>query len=245
MKIFTTTFLLALLSVAAFSQNLTVGIKGGSSTTTMKGEHQFSNSDYYDNPQTSSITLSEYVNYKLSSYLSLQAEVSFQKKGFGYKTKPNLEDYAANGSAEFGYLQIPILLQFSYGSKLKVYANGGPSINILVSDGYYTYSSYSGWSPIQIVDEIQNIKSDFSKITLGIIGSTGLSYDITPTIGIMGEFRVGYDLTKSSKNRDVELMASTTNLPENYNSYHSPISLNDTHFLSYSVQGGVYFRLGK
>jgi hypothetical protein len=248
MKIFTTTFLFALLSVTAFSQNLTVGIKGGTSTTTFKGEYQFSNSDIYDNPKTSSITLSEYVNYKLSSYLSVQAEVCFQKKGFKYQS--NIANYADRGSAEFGYLQIPILLQFCYGNKLKVFANGGPSINFLISDGeykhFYTpYSHYYTLVAIQPIEKIENIKSDFNKIILGVIGSAGLSYDITPTIGILGEFRVGYDLTKSSKNKIAELIELNNSLPESYNSYHSPVSLNDTHFLSYSVQGGVYFRLGK
>ena len=50
-----------------------------------------------------------------------------------------------------------------------------------------------------------NIKSDFNKVTLGLVGSAGVSYDITSTIGILGEFRVGYDLTKSSKNKNIAI----------------------------------------
>lgn len=234
MKLFFSIVLLTLLSVAATAQNLTLGVKAGSSTTSFRGDYTYSTSDLYDNSKTRSLVLTEYVSYKLSSYLSVQAELSYQKKGFKYKTKDNIADYGADGKAEFGYLQIPLLLQFSYGGKLKVFANGGPSINLLVSDGYHTYSRYSGWSPIQIVGEIENIKSDFNKVTLGVVGSAGLSYDITSTIGILGEFRIGYDLTKSSKN------INRVSIPEDV-----PLNFNDTHFLNYTVQGGVYFRLNK
>ena len=234
--------LIAVSSVAT-AQSLTVGVKAGSSTTTFRGDYSYSASNMYDNSKTNSLVLTEYVNYKLTSMLSVQAELSYQKKGFEYKTKRTVVDYAANGRAEFGYIQIPILLQISYGNKLKAFANGGASINLLVSDGYYTYSSYSGWSPNQVENEIENIKSDFNKVTLGIVGSAGISYDITSSIGILGEFRVGYDLTKSAKNKSITL--TDIDVAQTDNSYVQPIIYNDTHFVSYTIQGGVYFRLSK
>ena len=174
MKLFFSTFMLIAVSSVATAQSLTVGIKAGSSTTTFRGDYSYS-ANMYDNSKTNSLVLTEYLNYKLTSMLSVQAELSYQKKGFEYKTKRTVVDYAANGRAEFGYIQIPILLQISYGNKLKAFANGGASINLLVSDGYYTYSSYSGWSPNQVENEIENIKSDFNKVTLGIVGSAGIS----------------------------------------------------------------------
>lgn len=234
--------LIAVSSVAT-AQSLTVGVKAGSSTTTFRGDYSYSASNMYDNSKTNSLVLTEYLNYKLTSMLSVQAELSYQKKGFEYKTKRTVVDYAANGRAEFGYIQIPILLQISYGNKLKAFANGGASINLLVSDGYYTYSSYSGWSPNQVENEIENIKSDFNKVTLGIVGSVGISYDITSSIGILGEFRVGYDLTKSAKNKSITL--TDIDVAQTDNSYVPPIIYNDTHFVSYTIQGGVYFRLSK
>jgi len=234
--------LIAVSSVAT-AQSLTVGVKAGSSTTTFRGDYSYSASNMYDNSKTNSLVLTEYLNYKLTSMLSVQAELSYQKKGFEYKTKRTVVDYAANGRAEFGYIQIPILLQISYGNKLKAFANGGASINLLVSDGYYTYSSYSGWSPNQVENEIENIKSDFNKVTLGIVGSAGISYDITSSIGILGEFRVGYDLTKSAKNKSITL--TDIDVAQTDNSYVQPIIYNDTHFVSYTIQGGVYFRLSK
>lgn len=234
--------LIAVSSVAT-AQSLTVGVKAGSSTTTFRGDYSYSASNMYDNSKTNSLVLTEYLNYKLTSMLSVQAELSYQKKGFEYKTKRTVVDYAANGRAEFGYIQIPILLQISYGNKLKAFANGGASINLLVSDGYYTYSSYSGWSPNQVENEIENIKSDFNKVTLGIVGSAGISYDITSSIGILGEFRVGYDLTKSAKNKSITL--TDIDVAQTDNSYVPPIIYNDTHFVSYTIQGGVYFRLSK
>ena len=243
MKLFFSTFMLIAVSSVAIAQNLTLGVKAGSSTTTFRGDYSYSASNMYDNSKTNSLVLTEYVNYKLTSMLSVQAEVSYQKKGFEYKTKRTVVDYAANGRAEFGYIQIPILLQISYGNKLKAFANGGASINLLVSDGYYTYSSYSGWSPNQVENEIENIKSDFNKVTLGIVGSAGISYDITSSIGILGEFRVGYDLTKSAKNKSITL--TDIDVAQTDNSYVQPIIYNDTHFVSYTIQGGVYFRLSK
>jgi hypothetical protein len=238
MKLFFSTVLLTVLSVAATAQNLTLGVKAGSSTTTFKGDYTYSNSSIYDNPKTSSFVLTEYLNYKLTSMLSVQAELSYQKKGFEYKTKKTVVDYTANGKAEFGYLQIPILVQFSYGDKLKVFANGGPSINILVSDGYYNFRSTQGAVINSYVtprfNGVTNIKSDFNKVTLGLVGSAGLSYDITSCIGVLGEFRVGYDLSKSSKN------INRISIPEEV-----PLDFNDTHFLSYTIQGGIYFRLGQ
>lgn len=242
MKLFFSTFMLIAVSSVATAQSLTVGVKAGSSTTTFRGDYSYS-ANMYDNSKTNSLVLTEYLNYKLTSMLSVQAELSYQKKGFEYKTKRTVVDYAANGRAEFGYIQIPILLQISYGNKLKAFANGGASINLLVSDGYYTYSSYSGWSPNQVENEIENIKSDFNKVTLGIVGSAGISYDITSSIGILGEFRVGYDLTKSAKNKSITL--TDIDVAQTDNSYVQPIIYNDTHFVSYTIQGGVYFRLSK
>ena len=235
--------MLIAVSFVATAQSLTVGVKAGSSTTTFRGDYSYSASNMYDNSKTNSLVLTEYLNYKLTSMLSVQAELSYQKKGFEYKTKRTVVDYAANGRAEFGYIQIPILLQISYGNKLKAFANGGASINLLVSDGYYTYSSYSGWSPNQVENEIENIKSDFNKVTLGIVGSAGISYDITSSIGILGEFRVGYDLTKSAKNKSITL--TDIDVAQTDNSYVQPIIYNDAHFVSYTIQGGVYFRLSK
>ena len=242
MKLFFSTFMLIAVSSVATAQNLTLGVKAGSSTTSFRGDYSYS-ANMYDNSKTNSLVLTEYLNYKLTSMLSVQAELSYQKKGFEYKTKRTVVDYAANGRAEFGYIQIPILLQISYGNKLKAFANGGASINLLVSDGYYTYSSYSGWSPNQVENEIENIKSDFNKVTLGIVGSAGISYDITSSIGILGEFRVGYDLTKSAKNKSITL--TDIDVAQTDNSYIPPIIYNDTHFFSYTIQGGVYFRLSK
>lgn len=234
MKLFFSTFMLIAVSFVATAQSLTVGVKAGSSTTTFRGDYSYSASNMYDNSKTNSLVLTEYLNYKLTSMLSVQAELSYQKKGFEYKTKRTVVDYAANGKAEFGYLQIPILLQCSYGGKLKVYANGGASINVLVSDGYYSYKSNQGELMNSIVPWVYSnttsIKSDFNKVTLGVVGSAGVSYDITSSIGVLGEFRMGYDLTKSSKNINPE---------------SQPLNYNDTHFLSYTVQGGVYFRLCK
>ena len=242
MKLFFSTFMLIAVSSVAAAQSLTVGVKAGSSTTTFRGDYSYS-ANMYDNSKTNSLVLTDYLNYKLTSMLSVQTELSYQKKGFEYKTKRTVVDYAANGRAEFGYIQIPILLQISYGNKLKAFANGGASINLLVSDGYYTYSSYSGWSPNQVENEIENIKSDFNKVTLGIVGSAGISYDITSSIGILGEFRVGYDLTKSAKNKSITL--TDIDVAQTDNSYVQPIIYNDTHFVSYTIQGGVYFRLSK
>ena len=238
--------LIAVSSVAT-AQSLTVGIKAGSSTTTFRGDYSYS-ANMYDNSKTNSLVLTEYLNYKLTSMLSVQAELSYQKKGFEYKTKRTVFDYAANGRAEFGYLQIPILLQISYGNKLKAFANGGASINLLVSDGMHEHSSSTLMYPIigpvytQHIERIENIKSDFNKVTLGIVGSAGISYDITSSIGILGEFRVGYDLTKSAKNKEKLTIYTLLPLPPGT---PEPLYYKNTHFLSYTVQGGVYFRLSK
>ena len=246
MKLFFSTFMLIAVSSVATAQNLTLGVKAGSSTTTFRGDYSYS-ANMYDNSKTNSLVLTEYLNYKLSSYLSVQAELSYQKKGFEYKTKNTIVDYAEFGNVEFGYLQIPLLLQFSYGGKLKVFSNGGPSVNILVSDGYFHLKSNNselsnsvGYVPLDVT---RNIKSDFNKVTLGIVGSAGISYDITSSIGILGEFRVGYDLTKSAKNKSITL--TDIDVAQTDNSYVPPIIYNDTHFVSYTIQGGVYFRLSK
>ena len=246
MKLFFSTFMLIAVSSVATAQSLTVGVKAGSSTTTFRGDYSYSASNMYDNSKTNSLVLTEYLNYKLTSMLSVQAELSYQKKGFEYKTKRTVVDYAEFGNVEFGYLQIPLLLQFSYGGKLKVFSNGGPSVNILVSDGYFHLKSNNselsnsvGYVPLDVT---RNIKSDFNKVTLGLVGSAGVSYDITSTIGILGEFRIGYDLTKSAKNKEKLTIYTFLPLPPGT---PEPLYYKNTHFLSYTVQGGVYFKLSK
>lgn len=243
MKLFFSMFMLTMLSVAASAQSLTLGVKAGGSFSQLKGDYSYQGSRYLDNPPVSSFTFGGFANYSLTSFLSVQAEVSYLKQGFKFETAEGIAGGYTNGKATFNYLQIPILAQISYGNKVKLFANAGLSANFLVSGGSFSY--YVGvlqYPPVNNNYHL-NIKSDFNKVTLGVVGSAGVSYDITSTIGILGEFRVGYDLTKSSKNKNIAI--TDIDLPPTDNSYQAPYYFNDTHFLNYTIQGGVYFRLSK
>jgi hypothetical protein len=243
MKLFFSMFMLIALSVAATAQNLTLGVKGGGSFSQLKGDYTYQSSSYLDTPPVSSLTFGGFANYSLTSFLSVQTEINYLKQGFKFETAEGIVGGYTNGKATFNYLQIPILAQISYGSSLKLFANAGLSANFLISGGSFSYHVGGTQYPPVNNNYHLNIKSDFNKVTLGLVGSAGVSYDITSTIGILGEFRVGYDLTKSSKNKNIAI--TDIDLPSTDNSYISPVTYNDTHFLSYTVQGGVYFRFGK
>lgn len=243
MKLFFSMFTLTALTVAATAQNLTLGVKGGGSFSQLKGDYTYQSSSYLNNPPVSSFTYGGFANYRLTSFLSVQTEINYLTQGFKFETQEGIIGGNTNGKATFNYIQIPILAQISYSSKVKLFANAGLSANFLISGGSFSYHVWGSQYPPVNNDYHLNIKSDFNKVTLGFVGSAGVSYDITPTIGILGEFRVGYDLTKSAKNKSIAI--TDIDLPSTDNSYISTVTYNDTHFLNYTIQGGVYFRLRK
>lgn len=191
--------LILLLSLYFFSsgygQEVYLGIKIGSNSSKLLGgdseinEHNFLTSPDYG----------VFIDYGISKRFSLQAELNLTPKNFSYSSK-ELLGASWSGKASFDYLSFGLLPKYSFGKKLKIFANAGPVINILVGGGNYNFSTWGSHKPSVTNTGSQNIKSGFNKITFGVLAGVGMSYNITSNFSLLGELRSSYDLSKSVKN---------------------------------------------
>jgi hypothetical protein len=245
-KVLFATICLTALAASSFGQRFTAGFKAGVSSTTFGGDYTFKESSTMDNSNINEPTVGIFGSYKLTSFFSIQAEASYLTKGFDYQTKGSVNELvnalpqyynSYSGSMKLSYLEVPILAKFEIGNTLKLFANAGPSMNIVLGKGdcnHKTTSNSSG--TLTTVEKTLNLKSSFNKVVLGAIASVGVSYDITPRIGCLAECRISYDLTRSIPNKLIVDNPNMVDVPT------YSIEFRNFHFTSYAVQGGLYYK---
>ena len=221
-------------AVTSYSQNLTIGVRIGDNQSKLTGDYGLEG-EFTDYVSVNNFHYGIFLNYYLNNNLSIQPEINYKIKGFEYHTKEGIDGGSYNGNADFNYLEIPVLINYSYGNKFKIFANCGPSINILISGGEYNYQTWSSHMPGGVTNYYsRNIKSDFHALTLGINGGVGIKYKIFSNVELFSEFQVSYDITDTTEKNEV--------IDENTGRvwyYNNP------RYLDLSIDFGISYRLGK
>ena len=134
----------------------------------------------------------------LHNHVSLVVEPMFIKKGGAVIDGPT--HYEFNRS----YLELPVLLKVSMGSRLRPYIIGGPTM------GYLLSSKVGGWSGSDDLDG--DLGSVTRKFEFGLTFGGGFSYATSfGTIFIESRYSLG--LTNTSKGGTCEINVGSTTAP--------------------------------
>ncbi len=225
--------LLLCLSNLGYSQNLSLGLKIGGNVSKLEHYEIKNLNSFIDYVAVNNFNYGLFINYCIKNNFSFQSEINYKSKGFEYNTKQDLVGLGASGKANVDYIEIPLLVKYCYGNKFKGFINTGTSINLLIGGGEYNYHRYHDAIPASY-DYSRNLKSDFNKMTIGIVGSIGLSYCISQNIDLLAEFRYSYDLSNSADNH--AYVDSNTQDAWYYN---------NSRFIDKSVNFGIAYKFGK
>jgi hypothetical protein len=146
------------------------------------------------------------LNFKLARLLSLQPEINFSPQGgkrngiqqvpsdaiSGISFPPGINLYANfKNTTILNYLEVPVLLKFTLGHKLKYYACFGPHIAFLVeaktktSGSSLLYLDAAGTFPLKLnenqlppvsFNNTTDIKESIKTVNAGMQGGLGLQY---------------------------------------------------------------------
>lgn len=213
-----------------------IGVKGGINMSNLDGSHA-----KCDLPLSkSSFSTSFFVAVKIFPSAYFQPEINFTQQGgnqTGMQQVPhkimNIMDLNdVNLYADFrnvtaiNYVEIPLLVKFILGRKLKYYACFGPYIAFLyqatlqTSGNSYLYLNRQGTlpfiqkeSPYPSVSlyHIVNIKEDIKQINAGVQGSLGLQYPLGPG-NVMLEYRTNIGITNIQSHPQTDGKNQTSSL---------------------------------
>jgi len=231
-KKITGVILLYCLAIVGHSQNLTMGLKIGSNTSKLVNFQIKSLDPIIDYLPTNNFNYGIFFNYNFKNKFSIQPEINYILKGIEYNMNPDIVGGGASGKAKMEYLEIPILVKYNYGDKFKGFINMGTSINLIIDGGNYNYHRFNDAIP-ESYEYYRNIKSDFNKFTIGIVGGVGLSYCILKSIELSVEFRYNYLLSNSANNN--EYIDPNTGDVWNYD---------QSHFIDKSLNFGIAYKFG-
>ena len=160
MKKFIFFFLFSFSAVAASSQIL-YGVKGGFNAATFTG-NDVSSPKFHP-----SFHIGGYINFLIKEKITLQPEVLFSGKGAGF----------TGGSYRFGYINIPVLLQYNDPSGFFIEA--GPQAGILIS----AKQKFSGQAAFDVKDIVKS--TDYS-----LVG--GIGYKMVRGFGVAARYDFGF-----------------------------------------------------
>lgn len=199
--------LLAFITISffSFSQDISFGVRGGVTSTGMRGDavNNLQNMlDYTGDMITTSDRKGFYAgavaNIPLGPGFSVEPGVYYSQKGYTLNGELNvkgLEFLGANAQArlESQYLDIPVLLKANVGG-LQLFA--GPQVSYLLKSNLRTTAGVLGFN---LLDRKMDATEQFNKIDAGITG--GLGYQFAN--GLLINASYDYGLTKVDSDRNV------------------------------------------
>ncbi len=196
----------SLIQVKVYSQQITIGVKGGLSIPELKGGGTPQSEGYSSRLAPN---FGAYINYELNNYWSLQSEILFSGQGGkrnGLQPIDNLPDIPvppnttlyANFDNEtiINYLEIPVLISYTLSgsnSGLSEYIDVGPYLGVLLNAKTKTsgnskiYLDKDGSIPLTIngyelpgqnFDSETSTTSDIKSINIGISGGIGINLNL-------------------------------------------------------------------
>lgn len=169
------------------SQNIRIGIEGGPSISSIRG-----NEIVEENESLISFEVGGSIEYFFSESLSLKSGFIFEKKG--YETESVIDNYGGiphdsyQVKATYNYLTIPLFVKYQFGNKLKIFFNGGSYLSYLLSSKSKVRSFGSSDH-----SELNN------SLDLGISLGTGVLFPLSEEFDLSFEFRDNLGLINISK----------------------------------------------
>lgn len=220
----------ALAAGTALADQIQVGVQGGLSMPNIRGGKGIYSEGFRSRK---GVFFGIFANYQFSTNFSLRAEIDYASHG-GKKDgmqpvplsmltlplPPGTILYADfYTEAILNYLEIPVLLELSWGKKPRFYINAGPYIGFLlnaktVTSGMSSFFYDKGgafpvllppyYQPIPPIsfDATTDIEDEINDINAGIAGGAGVSIPVGPG-DIVAGFHFSWGMTNIQKNSAV------------------------------------------
>lgn len=176
--------MLLILTVTPIMAGNIVGLKGGLNIATVKGD------DIADGVSTKTgFNLGAFFMIPVNEILTIQPEILYSSKGYTGTT-----DKVAN----LNYLEIPVLLKFSFGEGVKPSIFVGPYLSMLLS------ADYNG----------SDVKDSFESTDFGIVIGAGIDIDMGDgvftidgrySLGLSNNFKPVLGTTFDAKNANISI----------------------------------------
>lgn len=228
LALFLAVFLLA--GGTALANQIQVGLQGGLSMPNIRGGTGIYSEGFQSRTGP---FFGIFADYQFESHFSLRAEINYASHG-GKKDgmqpvplemltlplPPGTILYADfYTEAILNYLEIPVLLELSWGKKPRFYINAGPYLSFLLNAKTVTsgmssfYYDKGGAFPVLLPPDYQpippvsfdantDIKEKINDINAGVAGGAGVSFPVGPG-DIVAGFHFSWGMTNIQKNSAV------------------------------------------
>ena len=189
------TFAIALLTCSAGAATaqtgkIELGAQGGASVVSLWGNDILAKSK-----ATAGFSGGLFVQYNLLDYLAIRVDPGFERKG----SLMNLQGIDQNGNSvgqvryytNLDYLTLPVLVRFSFGDKIRFFANAGPYAAYLASASQVTRGD-------KTFEKHQGNMDNFRRYDFGITSGAGITATVFEKIALSLEIRNSLGLTDIS-----------------------------------------------
>lgn len=199
--------LLALaISAATFAQlTPSFGIRGGLSSTSMRGESvgnlknilEFADGKISTNNRTG-FFVGGYANIPVAKTISIEPGLYYSQKGYelkgGFSVK-GAEFINANAKAQLqsDYIDMPLLLKADLGGGLQLFA--GPQFSYLMKANLRTTAGVLG---INLLNNTLDVTEQFNRLDMGVTG--GIGYKFANGVNISAAYDHGLSKVDANKN---------------------------------------------
>jgi hypothetical protein len=132
--------------------------------------------------------------YRISDLLSLQTNLSFERKGLGAEDDVFDESGEVNGKVisrfHLNYLTVPVMCRVTFGEKIKFFANAGPYAGVLLSqrtirENTREADSRKESNDIEIYDRMDYGVSSGVGINFQILQDLMLGFELRNNLGLV------------------------------------------------------------
>lgn len=170
------------LSYSASSQNIKVGIEGGPSLTSLRGNNIVEQSE-----SLISYIIGTYVEYPISKNVFLKGGINFERKGSKNDSKIDAFNESTINNY-FNYLTVPLSVKYQFEGQIKFFINVGTYIGYLLNSE----------SVVKFKDSYDTTYLN-KNFDFGVIVGTGLLIPLNDVLEFSLEFRDNFGLINISE----------------------------------------------
>jgi len=175
----------------ALSQSVSIGVSGGPALTDLRFENDFTNALF--DPAVG-FRAGGNLTWRFSKFLGLRTGLDFERKGgrsdLVFSDENGLPIAEVTRREMFDFVAIPVMLEASFGNKVRGIVQVGQSVGILVQHT----ASFKNLPPINGDDKFHRT-DQFNRLEHAIIGGLGMETDISGNLAFQFLIRPTYGLS--------------------------------------------------
>jgi len=220
-----------------YAQDFSIGLKDGISSTGITGRFDFRNFDQTQIKNRIDHSFGLLLNYRTTSYFTLQMEINYENKGFEFPDNI-LFGGGYDGYYHINYITIPLITNFEIGKRVKYYGYTGIYIGFLVKAENYTLFISTSSPDLIKYDLSYDPTEVFNKKEFGGLVGVGIKIPLCEKVEFIIDSRYNFGLTKAAKNTNFDYDSNqwTKDTPDNFQNVYNR---------SFSISLGILYKLNK